>query len=289
MNAGLGENQIGYAGDNAALAEGVAASSDSAANAGLKDGAAAGADGGAGFGAHPGAIPGAISDGQATAAETKASAIILTAVACAVAAWTIFDPRPYAMAVAMSAILPWFAVMLARRSRGMVGILPFKGDPRPKVGFALIAPAFAVGMRAMQDYHVLDWPRMLVMVLVVGGVLAAVTVFADVSLLTNARKLWLLVFLCGFWGYGTVLETDALLDGSPTAVYTAEVVGKHVSHGRSTSYYLALAPWGPAGAEGGDVSVAAKLFASVAVGDAVRLTVRSGALGVRWYVLEAQR
>ena len=47
------------------------------------------------------------------------------------------------------------------------------------------------------------------------------------------------------YGYGAGMQLNALLDGSTRQIFYVLVTGKHVSSGRSTSYHLQLAQWGP--------------------------------------------
>lgn len=287
MGEGWKDNPIGYAGDNAGLAEGMVAPVEVAAQPTLPDA------GVPTLAASP-AAPTSLADARSTA-------IILTVVGFAVAGWTFFAPRPYAMAVAMAAILPWFALVLTKRSGGVLrilpaqrqpglkGILPGAGNPHPSAAYAFILPAMAVGFRAFQDYHLLDWQRALVMALGAAAALTVVVVFADTTVLSPSKNLFGLVVLCGFWGFGMVLEANALLDFSPATVYSTQVVEKHISYGRHTNYYVRLERWGPSALQGGEVSVSRSYYRSVEVGDAVCLPLRSGALGVRWYVLQACR
>jgi hypothetical protein len=65
-------------------------------------------------------------------------------------------------------------------------------------------------------------------------------------------------------------------------VYPAAVTGQRVSHGRSTSYYLTLSPWGPmTGAF--ETSVGRRLYNAVNLGDTVEVSLHSGWLHIPWY------
>ena len=54
----------------------------------------------------------------------------------------------------------------------------------------------------------------------------------------------MLMYGC-MYGYGFVTVADTLLDHAPATTFATSVVGEHEVHGKSTTYYLDLAAWGP--------------------------------------------
>jgi hypothetical protein len=79
-----------------------------------------------------------------------------------------------------------------------------------------------------------------------------------------------------------VIAANTLLDESIGRTYSVGVRGKHTSHGRSTSYYLELEPWGPID-KPNRLSVSALAYTTTAIGDAVCVSLRDGALNAAWY------
>ncbi|XYH93278.1 hypothetical protein ACMHYB_36200 [Sorangium sp. So ce1128] len=74
---------------------------------------------------------------------------------------------------------------------------------------------------------------------------------------------------------------NALLDRGEPEVFRAAVLDKRFYSGKGPRYKLRLAPWGPD--QGGEVTVDSHLYGAVAVGGAVCVRLRPGALGVRWF------
>ena len=88
----------------------------------------------------------------------------------------------------------------------------------------------------------------------------------------------------GFYGYGGFAVADVHFDPSPGAAYRAAVTDKTVSHGRSTTYSLELAAWGPVAAPS-SVEVQEDLYNAVQQGDQVCLTLHPGALRTPWFTV----
>ena len=91
-----------------------------------------------------------------------------------------------------------------------------------------------------------------------------------------------MLFVAGAYGYGLAATADTLPDPSTPAGYATTVQGKHQTGGRSTSYYLDLAPWGPMQWPN-DLSVGRSMYTRTSVGAVVCLEVHPGLLRVQWY------
>ena len=93
-------------------------------------------------------------------------------------------------------------------------------------------------------------------------------------------------FLAGAYGWGLTAAADSVLDKSTPASFTTTVENMHESHGRSTSYHLGLAPWGPMQGPD-DVSVSKTTYESTTIGSQVCLELHPGRLAVQWYRIVA--
>jgi len=83
-------------------------------------------------------------------------------------------------------------------------------------------------------------------------------------------------------GAGVVNVVDARFDGSAPESYRVTISGMHETHGKGTSYYLELPPWGPV-ASADSVSVSHEMYNQLFPGAQVCMTLHRGALGLRWY------
>src|SRR5581483_9794093 len=119
-----------------------------------------------------------------------------------------------------------------------------KADPRADLVFILMIAGFGLIVNSSRVSFVSFKPLLYVIVPVCAIYLAA--------LMSAARKgasrpgTWIaLLFFAGMYSFGLGAALDTLGDRGQAQTYAAQVVGKHVSHGRSTSYSLTLSAWGP--------------------------------------------
>ena len=120
----------------------------------------------------------------------------------------------------------------------------------------------------------------------VGGILAFLAAKFDPTLW--ARKPIFAIF-CAIgltYGFGAVTQANALLDRSPGISYSVIVQGKHINHGKHTSYYLKLSPWGPQ-TRTSELRVSRDIYDPIQCGDVALLVLQKGAFGLNWYYLRA--
>ena len=94
--------------------------------------------------------------------------------------------------------------------------------------------------------------------------------------------LGVLFFACCY-GFGSVRAVDHLPTHAPAQFYSAAIVDKHETSGRSSSYYLHLAPWGPFQDEN-KLEVNHSLYEAAEIGDKICLELHQGLLHAPWYV-----
>jgi hypothetical protein len=218
----------------------------------------------------------------------KRQAAVLTVIAVGLGLWAVFYPNPYRFLMTSLALLPWIAIALTLRSGGLFRLGARKNDPHPTLAAVFLMPGFVLALRVMTDMNLLDWRASLYVSAALTCILGIAAVMSDSSLREAGRATVLVALLsvfCGAaYGFGAGMQTNALLDHSPTRVYRAEITAMRVSHGRHTSYDLYLTPWGPK-LEPDHVTVSRKFYNSVSRGDSVCLALRSGALHVPWYTV----
>jgi hypothetical protein len=96
-------------------------------------------------------------------------------------------------------------------------------------------------------------------------------------------RIFALLFFVGFYGYGFTVVLNTQSDHGPRQSYRTLVTGKHTSSGRSTSYILELAPWGPM-QKMNTISVSSREYGQATEGDSVCFALHPGALHIAWYV-----
>jgi hypothetical protein len=178
-------------------------------------------------------------------------------------------------------VLPWVAILLVAKFAPFYRFGGPRNSPLPDLSLALIGPGFFLTLGVLQSVVPVGWEGPLWLSVLGSVMLVGVAFWRDPWLKQHRGTTVLLLLLCCSYGYGAGMQVNALLDGSTPQTYRVVVTAKHVSHGKSTSYHLSLAPWGPK-ANGQDLMVPYSQYAVVRPGDTVCMLLRSGALGVAW-------
>jgi hypothetical protein len=209
-----------------------------------------------------------------------------------VLAWNILYPAPYSIAILAAMIVPLIALVVLKLYRGLVGLDDGKNSARPSLLVAIGGGGMGLMFRTVFDYHFLDPGRLWIMVTGVAVLLTFVLIAGNKVIRIGTVKSFfavlgmLLVFAC--YAFGAVMALNAMLDRSLPAVFRSTVLAKSVTSGKTTSYNLMLAPWGPV-TQAEEEEVTEELYQSVEEGDEVDLYLLKGAFGIRWYDIRNRR
>jgi hypothetical protein len=195
--------------------------------------------------------------------------------------WAILFPAPYRLMVLVLVALPWIALLMLRRYKGVFRIDERRNDPHPNVALALMCPGMGLLMRAITDYHFVGWQRPVLWAVGTSAVMCGIALKLDPSVKVKGT-IYAFFFLLLAYGFGAGMEANTLLDRGEQTLYETRVVSQYMSKGRSTSYHLRLDAWGSR-TEQYDETVSLRLYQSVKPGDSVCMALRPGALGVPWY------
>jgi hypothetical protein len=80
------------------------------------------------------------------------------------------------------------------------------------------------------------------------------------------------------------MQLNCVFDQSVPKVYQTTVYNKRVNHGKSTTYYLTLNPWGN-GTMPEDISVGRRQYNSNQIGDTISVATKPGLLHIPWFYL----
>ncbi len=178
-------------------------------------------------------------------------------------------------------LAPLVVMLLVGRSPLLYAVYKPKADPRAELSFVLIVAAFGLFIRNRGVHFVSLQPLLWIMGLITIGYMAGLS-----SSIRGARSIWSnfigMLFFAAFYSYGFVVLANTLTDHSQATRFTATVIGKHISSGRSTSYILDLSPWGPV-ENPNKLTVSSSLYNETSVGDPVCLDLHAGSLHAPWY------
>jgi hypothetical protein len=213
-------------------------------------------------------------------------AVFLAIVAVVAAVGLALAPPPLrALAASVLAVTPLVAAMLLHRAPLLYAVFKQKSDPRAELSYVLFIAPFGLLIHA-SGLHLISFQPLLLVAVPVA--LACFAGFAGASRAGGGRPgTWLaLAFFSCLYGFALAMVTDTLGDSAAASTYRPAVLGKHVSHGRSTSYSLTLEPWG-ARQQPESVGVSATTYGRVSIGDSVCIEAHRGNLHVAWFRIAA--
>lgn len=227
-------------------------------------------------------------DRKQRVAHAKQTAKVLNVIAWIALLWGFVAPRPYHLVISVLAALPIVSLVLLVRSRGIYQIEGRRNDARPSLAVPFIFPGMVLVARTVQDIHLLEWTSILVAAIVCALLLLLVVSACDRAIRKRPWTAVVILVFGAFYGWGLIAQANALLDTSPARVFQVAVTGKHMSSGKTTTYYLRLEPWGPKTASE-DVTVPSPLYHYADVGVTVCVDLYPGALRIPWYEVDRCR
>jgi hypothetical protein len=215
-------------------------------------------------------------------AKTLSYAAIAVSIVVAIGANAA--PTVYRLPLAvLLALAPVAVLMLMQRSPLLYSFFKKKADPRADVAFVLMISSFGMAFTAA-DIEFVSIKPMLVLIVPVALVYIA-------FLYSTARKnnpiaatIMGLLFVSLPYSFGLAVVVNSMADRSKPETYAVPVTGKHETHGKSTTYYLDLAPWGPIPGPN-EISVSSSFYSDIQTGDQVCLGLHPGKLRASWYEL----
>ncbi len=213
-------------------------------------------------------------------------ALFLAIVSVAGAALLMLGPQIFhGLAVALLVVTPFAAAWLLHHAPLLYAFLKPKADPRAELSFVPMIAAFGLLIHASGE-HFVSTQRLALFAAPLALAYFAAFATAVRTAAARAGSLIAVAFFACLYSFGLAAVTDALGDSSIVGSYRVEVLQKHVSHGRSTSYSLTLRPWGDQ-QQPASVGVSASTYGAVELGDEVCIQVHPGNLRVPWYWVTA--
>lgn len=214
--------------------------------------------------------------------RAKRGNIALIVLSCSAAAGLNLGPAAaLPISALVLALLPAALFLLLQREPLLYAFGRRKADPRADLLFSFVVACFGLVLFADKVTLVALGP---LLTLIVPLFLAVIAAFARSAWTSRSRAglLFALVVFAAMYSYGASIAADSLPDHSKPSIYSVPVVGKHITQGRSTTYYLSLAPWGPKESVD-DFNVSETTYRETPVGGQVCLALHRGSVHAAWY------
>lgn len=213
-------------------------------------------------------------------ARTWSIFALVVAVAAA-AALNFGDAALQVPSAVVLAFVPVATLLLLQRSPLLYAVVKQKADPRAELSYALLAAGFGLVLRN-RGIHLVSLQPLLPLIALVAIICTGLLYVSSRKGASVRGRLVALLFFAGLFSFGLATVANSLADRSIAAAYNVTVIGKHVSHGRSTTYYLQLEPWGPFD-HPNQVSVSSSAYDATNIGDPVCLLLHPGRLHAPWF------
>ena len=211
---------------------------------------------------------------------------VLNIVAMADGFWLMIAPAPYHFCMYVSIAFVLFCFVVLYRFQGIIRVNEKPKSAYPSLAVGFMMPSFGLMIRALIDYTILQYNNLFLMTLACSIILLLLLWYCTGSFKDSSRlvrSLYYIIFFAIF-SFGALTQVNALEDHSKEIVYSAQVLDKTISKGKSTTYYLELSPWGPRKNEE-RVSVPGAFFQKTEIGESVQVHLKNGYLHVPWFYI----
>lgn len=220
--------------------------------------------------------------------KTRQTSKIINWAAGITAAWTFFYPTPYQYSVLAAMVIPIIALLVVKFSGGLIRVDEKKGSAYPSVIYAFIYPSLGLMLRAILDYDIFDYSNVWFTTILIMLSFLTLLLIKQKEIKFKKKLDYLTVaslalFLFAY-SFGTVIQINCYYDNSEPKYFTAKVLDKRISSGKSTSYYLELSTWGQQ-KEVDEVSVGKGLYDRIEVGGEVNIYFRNGKFEIPWFIV----
>lgn len=186
-------------------------------------------------------------------------------------------------------VLPILGIVLMASRRGTIKFVSSSEvSPYPFTMLGIVIPCMMMVAKSTIEYTLLE-----IRPLVVPGLAVATIIFfllyafgRNPTLRSLSSQIIIMAVAALLYGPSSTKLVNCSFDRRPPVVYSATVLWHNVTHGKSTTYYLKLSPWGPRRDEE-DVQVDPSFFHNVKNGDSVNVNLKPGLLHMPWFYLAA--
>lgn len=234
-----------------------------------------------GFGATPG-------ERAERAARARRTAVLLGRAILVLAFWTCLYPHPRVPLLALNAACPWVVLWLCWRSNGAFSLAASKNSGRGELFIVQFLPIAVLGWRAFDDVTMAGASTLFLWSSIAGAAMTMLAFGSSRDLRSssfNAKLLNGSLLILYVWSALALANSE--FDTTPGAAQRVTVVARRITHTRSASRYLTLAPM-PADMASREIEVSNDLYHRARVGGRVCLIERDGALGWHWIQVMAE-
>lgn len=196
--------------------------------------------------------------------------------------WALFYPRPYYPLAWTLILTPLLAMLSMLWFKGLIRFNVKKNSGYPAIDLALLFPISILGMRAILDWHILDWSPFWIPFCALSGFTFGLLLFCSGN--SPKDRGWIIfgIIFCVAYSCVAIININGLADYEKSSVFSPQVVDKRISRGKHTFYYMTLTPWGPIQGNR-EYTIDRGAYDRHPIGDMVQVYLKKGALNIPHY------
>ena len=232
-----------------------------------------------------GATPGERAD---RAARARRTTLLLGRAVLVLAFWTCLYPHPRTPLLVLNAACPWVVLWLCWRSNGLFSLAANKNSGRGELFIVQFLPIAALGWRAFDDVTLAGASTLFLWSSIAGAAMTMLSFVSSRDLHSSSFTTKLLNgSLLILYAWSALALANSEFDTTPGVSQRVSVVARRITHTRSATRYLTVAPT-PADMASPKIEVSNDLYHRARVGGHVCLIERDGALGWHWIQVMAE-
>lgn len=206
-------------------------------------------------------------------------------------AWALISQRPPNLVIWILMAFPLLAIWLTWSYKGILRLYVSKGKPYPTLLMVVIIAELAAFLSVMRGFNIYSFDgRFWAATLGLSVVVLLVWAAACRAAMAGEKNLFAvyvgMLILAGLYSYNALIFSNCTFDHQRSEISRVGIDGKHINHGKSTTYTLELSPWGRF-SDGKNVLVPWSFYRSVQTGDSVNVYLHPGKWGIAWYEVKA--
>lgn len=188
--------------------------------------------------------------------------------------------------IVLAILTPFALIAFPIRYSGVIAFYAPYRSIKPTMALPYIVLMITLGIRSSIDYHILEWQDVWVPFTLCSLLIMMCIIYSFKEIHKNFIQLVSIILVSCFYGYGTIISLNGILDTSKSTIQYVSVMDKSKSGGYSVnsrvSYHLDLAPWGER-TEVEDFSVSKWVYDKAYKGGSVIIYINDGGLGIKHF------
>jgi hypothetical protein len=207
----------------------------------------------------------------------------LTIASSIIGYWCMFYPYPEMLPVWLCVAMPWLAIGVCWKSKGLYSLGNFeKKSAKTNLFVMVMMGAIGLAFHSFIQRDVVSLTDLIAPAAVLAIALAAAIGLVNDWYARSLKQFGPYLIFCAMYAFGAIAATNHLLDHSMRSEVPVRILDKYQTHGKGAASYLTVSAWGP-NAGNNDLKVDRNYYNHTAVGQTICIYVYQGAYRIHWF------